>query len=268
MSIKFAIISDVQYCDQEDFKNRTFRDSLNRLQAAVDFLNSETLDFVVQLGDFIDNDFHSYEQVLKVWKGLKHKSFHVLGNHDFCVDSSDKEKVAERLGLKSNYYSFEFAGYKFISLDGNDLSLNRFPEKSNGYNDSKTYWESLNNGSEWWNGAIGKDQLKWLEDQLNNAERKVQPVVIFCHFPLLDPERYTLWNSAEVIGLLNKFSCVKLWVNGHYHQGGFQVKNGINFLTVKGMVEHEKATFSIVELQADSLTVNGFGDEDSRLIKI
>lgn len=267
MSIKFAIISDVQYCDQDDFKNRSFRDSLKRLTAAVESLNSEDLDFVVQLGDFIDNDFHSYESVLKVWKSLRHRSFHVLGNHDYCVDSSDKDRVTERLGLKSNYYSFDLKGNKFIFLDGNDLSLNRFPEESKGYKDSKTYWESLNNGSEWWNGGIGDDQLKWLKKQLNDAGNKVQPVIIFCHFPLLEPERYTLWNSTEVLEILSKYSCVKLWVNGHYHQGGFQLKNGINFLTVKGMVEHEKSTYSILEVQADSLSITGFGDEDSRLLK-
>ena len=46
-----------------------------------------------------------------------------MGNHDFEVKDSLKEEVIKKLNLKKRYYSFVEKDWRFIVLDGNDLSF-------------------------------------------------------------------------------------------------------------------------------------------------
>ena len=71
MSIRFGIISDPQYSDIDDMKGREYRKSLDKLSEAIDLLNSEDLEFIVQLGDLIDHEYESYAPVLEVWNRFK-----------------------------------------------------------------------------------------------------------------------------------------------------------------------------------------------------
>ena len=266
MSIRFGIISDPQFSDIDDMKDRQYRKSLDKMASAISKFNSEDLDFVVQLGDFIDHELESFEPALKVWSNLKHKSYHVLGNHDFCVRTPHKQKVLGLLGLEKEYYSFVMGDIKFIILNGNGLSLNAYDADSPMYKFSEEYWESLNRESQWWNGAVDKDQLSWFEKELAAAEKAGQQVIVFCHYPLIADSRYVLWNNVEVLDVLNSFDCVKIWMNGHFHKGGYSRENGRHFLTVKGMVQFKEPSYAIAELSDNKLKINGFGAEESRIL--
>jgi hypothetical protein len=46
-----------------------------------------------------------------------------LGNHDFEVASDYLSSVLRVTGLKRAYYDFKGGGYRFVVLDGNDISL-------------------------------------------------------------------------------------------------------------------------------------------------
>ena len=267
MSIRFGIISDPQYSDIDDMKGLLYRQSLGKLKSAIEVLNGESLEFVMQLGDFIDHEYESFAPALKVWEALEHKSYHVLGNHDFCVRPPFKERVLNTLGLKTGNYSFESGNYKFIVLNGNGLSFNAYDADSAMYQLSESYYESLSCESEWWNGAIDKPQMEWFKEELESAEYSGKSVIVFCHYPLLGEDRFLLWNSSSVIELLEQFSCVKAWLNGHYHEGNYSVKNNIHYLTMKGMVQFEQLTFSIAELSGNSLQIRGFGAEECRLLE-
>ena len=52
----FGMISDVQYADIENAGTRYYRLSPAKLKEAVDDFNRETVDFVISLGDFIDEN--------------------------------------------------------------------------------------------------------------------------------------------------------------------------------------------------------------------
>ena len=268
MSIRFGIISDPQYSDIDDMKGREYRKSLEKLDTAIARLNSEDLDFVIQLGDFIDHEFESFAPALKVWEKLKHQSYHVLGNHDFCVRSPHKQDVLKTLGMEEAYYSFVLQGFRFIALNGNGLSLNAFDEGSEMYKFSEDYWESLNCESQWWNGAVDAKQLNWFEEELKEAERAGQSVIVFCHYPLFSKARFVLWNSQEVLDLLESYSCVKVWMNGHFHEGAYTRKGNRHFWTVKGMVQFSDATFAVADLSDSKLKVFGFGAEESRILEL
>ena len=67
----FAVIADVQYADKNPVGARHYRSSLTRLKQCVTELNQHDLEFVVQLGDFIDAGKDSFDAVLPIWKTLK-----------------------------------------------------------------------------------------------------------------------------------------------------------------------------------------------------
>ena len=267
MNIRFGIISDPQYSDIEDHKGRQYRGSLEKLESAIDELNTQDLDFVVQLGDLIDHDFESFKAVMKVWDKLKHPSYHVLGNHDFCVDDSHKGEVLNTLHLSLPYYSVSKRDFRFIFLNGNGLSFNAFKEGSDKLKESKEYWAESAGESEWWNGAIDQEQLCWLKEELSTAESSGQKVIIFCHYPLLGEPRFQLWNSKEVRALLECFKNVKVWMNGHFHEGSYEFYKSIHYINMKGMVQHEECTYSIGEVSGQELIIKGYGSEESRILE-
>jgi hypothetical protein len=71
-----------------------------------------------------------------------------------------------------------------------------------------------------------------------------------------------------VIALLEEFSCVKAYINGHNHKGKYGMKKGIHYLTCKGMVDTDESAYSIFRLQNDKIDVIGFGRESDRLLEI
>ena len=267
VSVRFGIISDPQYSDIDDMKGREYRKSLEKMAEAIETFNSEDLDFVIQLGDFIDHEYESFSPALDVWSKLKHKSYHVLGNHDFCVRTPLKEKVLDTLGMDEAYYSFCSGAYRFVFLNGNGLSLNAYDAGSEMYEFSEKYWEGLGRETEWWNGAIDEKQFQWFENELQEASKEGQSVLCFCHYPLFSDGRYVLWNNIEILKLIESYPCAKLWMNGHYHLGSYTEKNDRHFLTIKGMVQFKDATYAVGELSDNSLKICGYGAEESRILK-
>jgi manganese-dependent ADP-ribose/CDP-alcohol diphosphatase len=110
--------------------------------------------------------------------------------------------------------------------------------------------------------------LKWLSDTLRRAEQAQEKVILFCHFPVYPTDPHNLWNAKEVIALLEEFSCVKAYINGHNHKGKYGMKKGIHYLTCKGMVDTDESAYSIFRLQNDKIDVIGFGRESDRLLEI
>jgi len=64
--LTFGLLSDVHYCDCDKMGDRHYRESLDKLKLAIDDLNQEDLDSVINLGDLIESDFDSYSKVLPV----------------------------------------------------------------------------------------------------------------------------------------------------------------------------------------------------------
>ena len=72
-------------------------------------------------------------------------AYHALGNHDFDVADEYKAKVPERMGMKSKYYDFKVEGWRFIVLDGNDVSFHAYPKDSLEYQNAGVYYRENKN---------------------------------------------------------------------------------------------------------------------------
>jgi predicted phosphodiesterase len=270
--VQFGVFADCQYCDCETSGNRFYRNSKTKLDECIrQFNQNKNISFVVGLGDLIDRDFASFDTINTVLAMSEKEVFQVIGNHDLAVQKEFLEKVPEKLNLTQTWYSFAKKEWLFVFLDGNEITFNSNNPAIVRQAEEITQQLKKENKPNYheWNGGIGTSQLIWLEKQLQQAETKKMKVILFCHYPLLPLEAHTLWNSEEVLTLLQKYSCVKLWLNGHNHAGNYAFQHGIHFVNLKGMVETENHnTFAEVDLTDKKITITAFGLEENRILKI
>jgi predicted phosphodiesterase len=268
--IKIGVFADCQYCDCEPAGTRFYNNSLKKLDECIkQFNNEKKLAFVVGLGDLIDRGFSSFDSVNPILGKSKKEVYHVIGNHDLSVDKSQFDKVPEKLKLVETWYSMNEKGWRFIFLNGNDITFHsnhgQTVKEAEGIT-AKLKNEGKPNAFDW-NGGIGSTQKEWLVGELQIATDKRQKVAVFCHYPLLPFEAHALWNSEEILAILYKFSCVKLYMNGHNHTGNYALQNGIHFVNLKGMVETENENaFSVVSFTGQKIKIKGFGREANRLL--
>jgi 3',5'-cyclic AMP phosphodiesterase CpdA len=274
----FGVIADIQYCDCDSNTNqevnRHYRASLNKLTECVQDFNSGELAFVIQLGDLIDKDFVSFDAVLPIYRQLKAPKYHVLGNHDFLVTPAEKNGVFEKLDLKKGYYDFTYHSWRFIVLDGNDLSFYTLSETDKKYPEAEAMYQKFSSeelpNAQTWNGGLSAEQMRWLKNTLENASEQGEKVILFCHFPVFPrPNIHNLWNDRELISLLESYHNVVAYMNGHNHAGNYEVKKGIHYLTLQAMVETpDKNAYAIIEVYSDHLKIIGKGREPERILMI
>ena len=258
-SLLLGIIADCQYADQPALGVRQYNLSDEKLNECVDNFNSMKLDHVFHLGDFIDGKLESFGVVLPIINRLEAPFTLVLGNHDFSVSDEFKEQVPEIMGLEQRYFAMRLKGWKFIILDGNDVSLFAWPDGSQKYKEALEIHQKSYKNHETFNGALGDTQMSWLKKELERAEMESESVILLCHFPILPVDNHVLWNSNDVLDLISGYSCVKAWFNGHNHSGAYAEHQGIYFVTFQGMVDTEETSYATVLLEEGRLLIKGIG---------
>jgi 3',5'-cyclic AMP phosphodiesterase CpdA len=272
--LRFAVVADIQYADKPPRGKRQYRDSKAKLASIVDQINQQNVDFIIQLGDLIDEGEDSLDAILPIFRSLRARQYHVVGNHDL---SFDRSAVLERLAMKAPYYDFSLRGWRFVVLDGMDVSADgSWPSGSPNRIVGERMLAELKARSApnavAWNGGIGESQKRWLQETLEEAGRRNERVIVFCHFPVLAASStpvHLLWNHEEVLKILAASPTVVAYMNGHDHQGGYAEERGIHFLTVSGVVESgEENAFATVEVFADRLEIRGSGTVPHRSLTI
>lgn len=266
----FGIITDVQYCDCEPEGSRFYRSSLSKLRFALNTLGQDSVDFLVNLGDLIERDFGSFKPVLEIIDSSGLKTYHCTGNHDYSVENRFKRRLPVPLPEKEGYYSFTHKNFRFIFLNGNELSIYASTNKSS-IRQARDYIAALKNevsiNAIDWNGGMSPAQLSWLDKQLDEATRKNEKVFIMCHFPVYPENIHNLLNYREVNSILEKYRNVIAWFNGHNHAGNYGNFNMIHFVTLKGMVETEtNSSFALVEVWHNKIWIKGSGRERGQIL--
>lgn len=269
---RFGVIADIQYADKPAPGVRQYRTSLAKLDRCVAWLNQQPLAFVANLGDIIDgNGPRSAEDLARVSEHLKPLQApwrHVIGNH--CLEL-DRAVLLPALGLSAPWYEFTQNGWRFLVLNGMDVSV-KAPKDSPSGRAAREYLE-INPKLPTYNGALGPDQLDWLKAQLAAARGAGQRVIVMCHHPVLpaaSDASSILWNGAEVVNVLVEAGCVAAWFNGHDHRGGYAEHQGIHFVTFPGLVEApaDQSACAIVEVRPDRLVIQGLGTVPSRTLAL
>jgi len=269
--LKIGILTDCQYCNCPSEGNRFYRLSLSKLDRCVTTLNSFSLDGIFHLGDMIDHDYGSYDSIIPRFNKFNPKIHLVLGNHDYMIKKKFKPGLINHLGMNEGYYTVDYGDWRFIILNGNDLSYFGPQDKEQKAERNEVVSDQYGNlhfNGLPWNGGIGKEQLAWLESKLKESEQLNMKVIVACHFPLFTKENHNLFNNKEVFHLLSRYLCVKAYFCGHYHSGSYRLKEGIHLVNFKGMVDTDKNAFAVVTLKSDSILIKGYGREPDRNLKI
>ena len=272
-TLKIGLVADPQYADKPTSGQRYYRESLWKLEEALDTFNYHKVDFVQTLGDVIDLDWASYDSILPVYQKLDPniESHQLLGNHEFSVDSTRLTELLETLSMPNYYYSYLKKDWRFIVLDATDYSY--FSNSLHNHDTSQvnSYYENtldkLNNHR--WNSAMGLEQQNWLDAQLDSAEMLDQKVILFSHMPLRpEGNPHNLWNDYEITSLIENCPNVVAFINGHNHAGNYVFKNGIHYITIFGMVNTMISSYAILEIYQDSMVLNGYGNQRKIVMEV
>jgi manganese-dependent ADP-ribose/CDP-alcohol diphosphatase len=237
------------------------------LSACIEDFRNGSLDFVLQLGDMIngtpDRAEEELRQALPMLKKYTGAIHHVIGNHCLAVPQKD---LLRNLGMERAYYSFRKEKFRFVVLDGMDVSVLNEPETDA----DRALLRSCLARPELHDycGAVGERQIEWLHSELQEASAKKESVIVICHFPLhpatTDLKHGMLWNHREVRKLLEAYPAVRACIGGHYHYGGHAKEKDIHYLVLPAFVnrtEHPGTAWSVAELLQDRLVVTARSGE-------
>tara|TARA_R110002050_G_scaffold295515_3_gene454443 strand:- start:10371 stop:11276 length:906 start_codon:yes stop_codon:yes gene_type:complete len=264
----FGIIADCQFSDYPANGTREYAMSDDKLEECVTHLNTMDLEYTIHVGDFIDRNYESFDVVVPIYNNLKMPKYHVLGNHDFVVPGDKRSNVYKKMGMPSRYYEFKIKDWRFVVLDGNDISFHASTEGSKDYQFAENYYKTNKINSPKWNGAVGESQKNWLISVLENATKNQEKVILFCHFPVFPENVHNLWNADELVEIIENYDCVKAYINGHNHEGNFGYKKGVHYLTMKGMVETKETAYGVITLTDKYIQIAGYGREGNKKLQI
>jgi 3',5'-cyclic-AMP phosphodiesterase len=137
----------------------------------------------------------------------------VPGEHDVLADNQKSwiNRYGKQNGAKGDgWYSFNADGVHFIGL------VNVMDLQGNGL------------------GALGNEQLEWLEDDVKDLTAST-PIVVFAHVPLWTIYADWGWGTADgaqALSYLKKFGSVTV-LNGHIHQVMQKVEGHVAFHTAR-----------------------------------
>lgn len=268
----FGVIADVQHAGIDNAGTRHYRSSPAKLSEAVSEFNRKGVGFVISLGDFINDKMEGYATLNAITSILESPLYHVAGNHDFNLKESDAGATLRYMNLKRLNYSFVREGWRFVVLNGNDISVYANLPGSKKFKEAETMIAEMKArkqpNAQTWNGAIGTSQMAWLEKELKQARKKKERVILACHFPLVTEKKgELLLNSDEVLALIQKYPEVFACLSGHGHTSQHHHEGGVHHVMFRGMVELEDNAFSILKVYPDRIEMEGFGKEVNRVLR-
>lgn len=208
--LRFGLIADVH--------KDIMHDADRRLQAFIDFMKGEAVDFIAQLGDFcVPKDAN--QGFLGLWNQFPGPRYHVLGNHD-TDGGYQREQTVAWWKMPARYYSFDQAGTHFVVLDGNDRPA-----------DHKAGYPRF----------IAPDQLEWLRGDLAATQL---PTIVFIHQSLERPDKGGVQNGPDVRRILEGANQaagrrkVVACFSGHHHRDYVRRINDIVYPQINSASYH------------------------------
>jgi hypothetical protein len=253
--VRFGMLADPHYADSDARGTRFYRESVAKVRECVDCMNAEQVEFLIELGDFKDQDeppveadtlryLETIEAELQRFSG---PAYHVLGNHD--MDSISKPQFLAAIdnpgvAADASYYAFDRGGLHFVVLDA------CFRADGSSYDRGDFDWRDTN---------IPPPQLDWLAADL--AAHAELPTILFCH-QRLDGEGDVFVNNAdEVRLLLRRRGNVIAAFHGHDHDGAHSEIDGVHYYTLRAVVEGsgpDNNSYAIVEVNPNGIEVTGY----------
>lgn len=215
-----------------------------RLKAFVKAMKAESLDAIVQLGDFaFPNAKH--QSAPDLFNACHEKALHVIGNHDLDHNLTRKDCM-KAWRMPAPFYAQDIGGIRLLVLDGNDQGS---PKHKGGYPI-----------------FVGRKQMEWLAKELDKSDR---PLVIASHQPLAGPSEVD--NAMEIQKLLSRYQeKILICINGHTHIDKLVEREDIRYLHVNSasyfwmggkvrMAHYKEPLFAVLTIDPENrqITVKG-----------
>lgn len=253
LSVSFGLITDLHYADKPPAGSRHYRETPDKLAEAAERFSNEKLDFVVELGDFIDaadsvdTELRYLKRINRDFAAISEKRHYVLGNH--CVDTLTKAEFLGGVEQEKSYYSFDSGGVHFVVLDS------CFRSDGESYGRKNFQWTDPN---------IPAAELDWLAEDLKAAAK---PTIVFAHQRLDVATHHGVKNAAAVRRVFEESGNVLAVFQGHSHKNDHKDIGGIHYCTMVAMVEGsgvESNGFSTLKVGRDgTIEVSGFRKQSS-----
>jgi len=223
----FIHISDIHYGDLRGFAE-SIKETIGfkSIKRCIKEINLLQPDFVIISGDIVFGQLYpfeyryEYKKCYDLLQTFDVPTFLVPGNHDgynrILEDGFDFWR--EFFGPLN--YSFNYGNYHFTAVNSYDMSkIFRLT----------FLFIPLN-----WGGSISNEQIKWIENDLNNSNSKLNFMFLH-HNPLWNTESDSLIgksyeNRVELLSLIfeNKIDMV---LAGHNHLDTVNLENNVIFIT-------------------------------------
>jgi len=238
--VSFGVITDTHYASAGLFhKTKFYSESLKKVAAVVDVANTAIVDFIVGVGNFInENEVQNGKGAkanLRVVEEVYHKFngpvYHVLGNHDGSIlKKTEFNTIASNPGIPAdkNYYSFDVGGVHFVVLDSNYTP--------NGEDSCKA-------------ANIPRAEQEWLRKDLTKA---LPPIICFIHHPMPAAGKAVLRESGKVLAVFQS----------HIHENRYEKIGGTHYCHLDPTVEGKEPadnSFVIMDVYSDNtITIKGY----------
>lgn len=225
MTLDFVHITDTHITQKASTSYKALSHSSELLADAVKQINKiQGLDFVMFTGDMVDTATQeNYLEFYKTISKLEYPSLNAFGNHDFYgMDKKTALETVKKYNLNyvfdNTYYAFSpKTDYRIIVLDA-----------TNGENTA--------------NGKLSDEQLRFLDDELNQNQDKV--VLIAMHHPSVEPfvsYDHSILNANEINEILVKYTNPIVVISGHYHATKIRTIGNLVFVSTPSMVTYPMA---------------------------
>lgn len=227
-SLIFAQITDVHLPDKikQPIIKRDYTHSEDNLRCAIRSINdNSTIQYVFFTGDLVDRSYKElYEKFFDIANYLNKPYYVCLGNHDINspmgLNKTESLKIIQKLSRYHQYYPNYCVelnnDFLAVMLDG----TNDYVPDTRGY--------------------FNKNTIQWLDNVLE--ENKDKKVIIFQHFPIVEPSDGNLYaklhrvrNKHKLISTIKKYGNVIMVVSGHYHQSGEFEKYGMKHFSTPAL---------------------------------
>lgn len=252
-SVTFAAVTDLHYADKPPAGSRHYRDTIAKLREALAWFEETRVDFLVELGDCIDQapdvptETGYLKRILTELRRLRKDTHYVLGNH--CVSTLTKAQFHAATGGSTGHYSFNRRGFHFVVLDA-CFRADGVPYGANNF--------------DWKDSEIPPEERDWLRTDLSKTDRKT---VVFVHQRLDVGPPFGIRSAAEVRSILEQSGKVLAVFQGHEHTGAYGEIGGIHYCTLSAMVEGpapDANAYSVVRLYpSGELSLEGRGNQRS-----
>lgn len=276
--------------------------------------STSKLRFAVNLGDLIDGknrpaatSRQALESTKVAWQPFEAAVgpvHHLVGNHElynFSASDIQKELLYQPRalvgGVKRSYYDFqvpEAPRYRFVVLDSYGSSILGRDKSDPVYQEAMALLRRINPNDNLnsptglvdtqrrfvaFNGAVDREQMKWLEETLTKATEAGEHVVLFTHVPIhpstTPAPSCLLWNYPEMLELISRFECVRVVFSGHSHADGYVFAHegmhnkGVHFVVCDAILEcaPSETAHALVHVFPNKLVVQGYGKIPTRELR-